>query len=111
MAVSLPLFYLVLLDPVARLYRFPYPTMMTQGGDESRRPAKRARSEAHQSVEPAYTTKDADIWFDDGNIILVSAGSTGYRVHRSLLARNSEFFPGYAAVGASLECAGEQGDT
>lgn len=32
-----------------------------------------------------------DLWFDDGNVILV-AGESGFRVHRSVLSRNSTVF-------------------
>ncbi|KAI0783906.1 hypothetical protein BC629DRAFT_1518042 [Irpex lacteus] len=35
--------------------------------------------------------KYADLWFEDGNVVLV-AEESGYRVHRSLLARHSDVF-------------------
>ncbi|KAF9021979.1 hypothetical protein BDZ89DRAFT_990864 [Hymenopellis radicata] len=66
--------------------------MMTQEDGDSLRLTKRARPEDNTSTGPGYTIKDADLWFNDGNIILVSAQSTGFRVHRSVLARNAEFF-------------------
>ncbi len=65
---------------------------MRQEDRDSLYPTKRARSEEDASTGSGYTIKDADIWFNDGNIILVSAESTGFRVHRSVLARNAEFF-------------------
>lgn len=36
-------------------------------------------------------TRHLDLWFDDGSVILV-AQTTGFRVHRGLLARHSEIF-------------------
>ncbi len=35
--------------------------------------------------------KHADIWFEDGNIVLISEQS-GFRVHKGLLTRHSEVF-------------------
>jgi hypothetical protein len=34
----------------------------------------------------------SSIWFDDGNIILVAAGSAAFKVHRGQLERHSEVF-------------------
>ena len=36
-------------------------------------------------------TKHSELWFDDGNVVLV-AEDTGFRVYRGLLARYSEIF-------------------
>ncbi|TFY53348.1 hypothetical protein EVJ58_g9503 [Rhodofomes roseus] len=36
-------------------------------------------------------TRDEEIWYDDGNIVLV-AGNVGFRVYRGLLAKRSEVF-------------------
>lgn len=35
--------------------------------------------------------KNLGLWFDDGNVVLV-AEKTGFRVHRSVLARHSDVF-------------------
>lgn len=32
------------------------------------------------------------VWFEDGNIILVAAGSAAFKVHRGQLERHSEVF-------------------
>ena len=37
--------------------------------------------------------RDSEMWFDDGNIIVV-AQRTGFRVHKSVLSRWSETFSG-----------------
>ena len=34
----------------------------------------------------------SSIWFEDGNIILVAAGSAAFKVHRGQLERHSEVF-------------------
>lgn len=39
------------------------------------------------------TLTRSDIWFDDGNIVLV-AGSYAFKVHRGQLQRHSEVFDG-----------------
>ncbi|KAI0688685.1 hypothetical protein C8T65DRAFT_834830 [Cerioporus squamosus] len=36
-------------------------------------------------------TRDADIWFADGNVVIV-AGSTAFRAHKGQLSRHSEVF-------------------
>ena len=38
-----------------------------------------------------------DLWFDDGNLVLV-AGSAAFKVHRGQLQRHSEFFSGLLAL-------------
>ncbi|KAF9017270.1 hypothetical protein BDZ89DRAFT_993969, partial [Hymenopellis radicata] len=67
-----------------------------QSSEATSRPAKRARP---NSAEPEHTfTGSPDFWFEDGNIILISAGDSegpskiGFRVHLGFLARHSEFF-------------------
>ncbi|KAH8101867.1 hypothetical protein BXZ70DRAFT_1017995 [Cristinia sonorae] len=67
------------------------------------RPSKRPRSEADdQSPEtadngPICATSSGfrsrgDIWFEDGNVVLVAQDGTGFRVHQSILAANSDIF-------------------
>ena len=41
---------------------------------------------SHFTVHP-----HEEIWFEDGNVLLI-AESTSFRVHKSILARHSEFF-------------------
>ena len=36
-------------------------------------------------------TRHSDLWFDDGNVILIAEG-IGFRVYRGVLARQSEVF-------------------
>ncbi|KAI5896308.1 uncharacterized protein SCHCODRAFT_02532055 [Schizophyllum commune H4-8] len=53
------------------------------------RPGKRARTE-EVLTDPAIVRSDA-LWFDDGNLVL-QAGRTQFRVHKSILATRSIFF-------------------
>lgn len=63
-------------------------------------PKKRARkeevvadtAESNDSVE-----RDEDFWLDDGNIVLI-AEDKAFRVHQSVLSRNSDFFRDLFAV-------------
>ncbi|TCD61649.1 hypothetical protein EIP91_008137 [Steccherinum ochraceum] len=48
-------------------------------------------SEAEAVTKPNEPKKHADLWFDDGNIVLV-AGDTAFRVYRGVLAKRSEMF-------------------
>lgn len=69
--------------------------MVQTDDDHEARPLKRPRADGDAEPTPTCQyTVEPDLWFEDGNIILVSAqpNPTGFRVHRSLLARNSEFF-------------------
>ena len=48
-----------------------------------------------RSVDDRLASLDlvrSSIWFDDGNIILVAAGSAAFKVHRGQLERHSEVF-------------------
>lgn len=49
-------------------------------------PGERARNE---DMEPESIVRYPDLWFEDGNIVLV-AGNCGFRIHRSILTRKSE---------------------
>ena len=42
-------------------------------------------------------TIDTNLWFDDGNIVLI-AETTAFRVHKSILARHSEVFRGLFSI-------------
>ena len=55
----------------------------------STRKLKRQRVD-HSSV-PNPWTADSDVWFDDGNLIIV-AGEVAFRVYKGTLARTSEVF-------------------
>ena len=48
-----------------------------------------SESEAPRTIKEGY--ERADLWLEDGNVILV-AEKTAFKVHRSILARNSEIF-------------------
>ena len=41
---------------------------------------------------PDEIQKHLDLWFDDGNVVLVAMDNTGFRLHRSILARHSVIF-------------------
>lgn len=43
------------------------------------------------SPQYLHVQKDDDLWFDDGNIVLIAEG-TGFRVHGSFLARRASIF-------------------
>ncbi|KAF8884943.1 hypothetical protein CPB85DRAFT_1258630 [Mucidula mucida] len=65
-----------------------------QSSEATSTPAKRART---KSAEPEHTFNgSSDFWFEDGNVILISAGEgpskIGFKVHLGFLARHSEFF-------------------
>lgn len=62
------------------------------------RPAKRARSSSIPSSDNRTLEHDAALWFDDGNIIL-ACGSTGFRVHASVLSLNCHVFKDMLASG------------
>lgn len=51
----------------------------------------------------ANLTRCETIWFEDGNVVLV-AGDTAFKVHRSMLARNSGVFQDLFTV-PQPECA------
>ncbi len=36
--------------------------------------------------------KQGDPWFEDGNLVLIAEDRTGFRIHRGVLARQSEVF-------------------
>ena len=67
------------------------------------RPAKRQRCEdvASTTSDADVSTPDpsqvqisyerADLWFEDGNVVLVAEGAA-FKVHRGVLSRNSEIF-------------------
>lgn len=55
-------------------------------------PAKRPRTENKQpSVPSAAPYRRGEIWLDDGSVVLVAEG-VAFRVHQSILSRNSEVF-------------------
>lgn len=43
------------------------------------------------SEPPTAPYKRGEVWLDDGNVVLV-AGGTAFRVHQSILSRNSDIF-------------------
>ncbi|TFY78285.1 hypothetical protein EWM64_g5723 [Hericium alpestre] len=64
---------------------------------EPQRPVKRPRND--EDVPQA-----SEAWLDDGNIIIV-CGTTGFRVHKSVLALNSAVFKDMLAIGdATPDC-------
>lgn len=71
-------------------------------------PAKRLRrDEDTGAANPTQTTDnfdhDAELWFEDGNIVLVSAGGVAFRVYRGLLAAQSTVFADMLASSSSRE--------
>ena len=42
---------------------------------------------------PHEVVRDSDVWFEDGNVVIV-AQQTAFRVHRGVLSRHSETFSG-----------------
>ncbi|KJA22605.1 hypothetical protein HYPSUDRAFT_164179 [Hypholoma sublateritium FD-334 SS-4] len=52
-------------------------------------PAKRKRTEDPAAEDAETTKRSARFWFDDGNVVL-QAGNTQFRVHRSHLVLHSE---------------------
>ena len=53
-------------------------------------PSKRKRVE-HPELAHSQAYKRGDLWLDDGNVVLI-AQNTAFRVHKSVLSRNSEVF-------------------
>ena len=51
-------------------------------------------------------TKHEDLWFDDGNVVLI-AENTGFRLFRGLLSRQSEIFRGMFQMPQSEATAAE----
>ncbi|SJL15252.1 uncharacterized protein ARMOST_18740 [Armillaria ostoyae] len=76
--------------------------------DPAPRPAKRQRTSENDPDAPSYE-KDISFWFEDGNIVLVSAQGTGFRVHLGILSLNAEFFCDMS--GLALPDRGEGGFT
>ncbi|TFY78287.1 hypothetical protein EWM64_g5725 [Hericium alpestre] len=73
-------------------------------------PAKRARNGDRPQETPERTFDSSspfhrsELWFEDGNIIIVCQ-TTGFRVHRGILAYNSTVFKDMLIVGdANLDC-------
>ncbi|KAL1686450.1 hypothetical protein GGG16DRAFT_64253 [Schizophyllum commune] len=60
---------------------------MTNPPDMDSRPAKRARTED----EPEPVVRCEELWYDDGNLVL-QAERTQFRVHRSILCKQSIVF-------------------
>lgn len=48
-------------------------------------------SQSSEQLEGRQVTHHDDLWFQDGNIVLV-AGDVAFKVHRSMLARHSRVF-------------------
>lgn len=64
--------------------------MTTNAPVSSTTPKKRSRTESnHASPEKSHRSKD--IWYEDGNIILI-AQNVAFKVHRSVLALCSDVF-------------------
>ncbi len=38
--------------------------------------------------------RDTELWFFDGNLVLMTQGNVAFRVHKSVLALHAEFFAG-----------------
>lgn len=57
--------------------------------------AKRKRGNEEEALSPAAVL--SDIWFEDGNIVL-QAEATQFKVHRSMLGRNSSVFKDMFAI-------------
>lgn len=55
------------------------------------RGTKRPRVDDSDSSAAAPWIADSQVWFDDGNIIIV-AGEVAFRVYKGTLARSSEVF-------------------
>ncbi|TCD68730.1 hypothetical protein EIP91_010014, partial [Steccherinum ochraceum] len=58
-----------------------------------KRPRLHSQADFSQPLRERMKTKyeRGDLWLDDGNIVLVAEG-TAFRVHQSILSRNSEVF-------------------
>ncbi|KAM5531624.1 hypothetical protein V8D89_014710 [Ganoderma adspersum] len=50
-----------------------------------------SQSEYPPSAAPGEPQQDPELWFEDGNVVIV-AGSAAFRVHTSILSRHSEVF-------------------
>ena len=70
-----------------RLHLVPSRHSMTNPPDMDSRPAKRARTED----EPEPVVRCEELWYDDGNLVL-QAERTQFRVHRSILCKQSIVF-------------------
>ncbi|RPD55047.1 hypothetical protein L227DRAFT_510624 [Lentinus tigrinus ALCF2SS1-6] len=56
-------------------------------------PDANASSSPHPLQRDPTPSRDADIWLEDGNLVLI-AGDTAFRVHKSQLSRHSDVFNG-----------------
>lgn len=74
---------------------------MSVSGPEQRS-SKRRRTEADDSP----IVRCEELWFDDGNLV-IQAGDTQYRVHRSILSKKSVFFNDLKAVAQSSTTSAE----
>ncbi|PIL26537.1 hypothetical protein GSI_12295 [Ganoderma sinense ZZ0214-1] len=82
--------------------------------DSTTRPLKRARLSPAQDISPRHASPSAvpltnlerhpEFWFDDGNIILITPKSMGFRIFRGLLAAQSTVFADmFASSSASAD--------
>ena len=71
---------------------------MSSVGTGSDRPHKRPREDAPSVLPSSNITASKDIWYEDGNIILVCE-SVGFRVFKGILSSQSEVFRDMFSVG------------
>ncbi|KAI9069835.1 hypothetical protein FKP32DRAFT_1671049 [Trametes sanguinea] len=67
------------------------------GQDVRQPPAKRRRQDSDETPENSHgartsITRSADVWMQDGNIVLIADKKVAFRVHRGILARHSPVF-------------------
>lgn len=67
-------------------------------------PAKRPRLDAESDQLPKPMTHDNDLWFADGNVVIVCK-DTGFRVHSGVLSLHCQIFKDM--LSAALPSAGE----
>lgn len=69
------------------------------------KPSKRARSaddDDDRDEGSLDLQEDPDLWFDDGNILIICEQIT-FRVHRSILSLNSQIFKDMFTLNEQLE--------
>lgn len=64
---------------------------MARGSTSHSRKRARVHSEPGEAAADVLPKRDAEVWFEDGNAIVV-ADDTAFKVHRGVLSLHSEVF-------------------
>ena len=76
--------------------------MSAEGEPPAKKTRKRSREASEETAagEKQETPKyqRGDVWFDDGNIVLIASVGTAFRVYKGILSQHSEVFRDMFAV-------------